>query len=102
MAGQRKKPSKRQASRKRPERLAPGKPETDEAAVLEKARLLLARAYELLDYRSGWTRKHFARDRHSKPVSPSSDRAVRFCVGGALLRAATEQLGLQLAANAKE
>ena len=107
MARQRKKPSKpqpseTQSSGKHPERLAPGKPETDEAAALEKTRLLLARAYELLDFRSGWTRKHFARDRHSKPVSPSSERAVRFCVGGALLRAATEQLGLQLAANAKE
>lgn len=107
MARQRKKPRKQQPSEpqssgKQPERLAPGKPETDEIAVLEEARLLLARAYELLDFRSGWTRKHFARDRHSKPVSPASDRAVRFCAGGALLRAATEQLGLQLAANAKE
>lgn len=48
----------------------------------------------MIDQRSGWTRDHFARDRHSRPASPSSERAVRFCVGGALLRATHEQFGI--------
>jgi hypothetical protein len=52
---------------------------------------LLFRGGELLRERPAWTRGQFARDRHSKPVSPSSDRAVRFCAGGALMRATTEK-----------
>jgi hypothetical protein len=70
--------------------------------ALAQARLLLERADDLIGERSHWTRRALARDRHSKSVSVSSERAVRFCVGGALLRAATEQLGLRLAANARE
>ena len=34
-----------------------------------------------------------ARDRHSHPVSPTSERAVRFCLSGALIRAAGEEFG---------
>ena len=60
----------------------------------QQAASLLQRASQLIDQRSGWTRDHFARDRHSHPVSPSSKRAVRFCVGGALLRATHEQFGI--------
>ena len=63
----------------------------------QQAGLLLQRAAQLIDQRSGWTRDHFARDRHSRPVSPSSERAVRFCVGGALLRATHEQFGITFA-----
>lgn len=60
----------------------------------QQAASLLQRASQLIDQRSGWTRDHFARDRHSRPASPSSERAVRFCVGGALLRATHEQFGI--------
>src|SRR4051812_42814630 len=60
-----------------------------------QARELLAGASTLVAARAAWTRRVFARDRHSHPVSPSSERAVRFCVGGALLRATSEQLGVQ-------
>lgn len=53
------------------------------------ARILLE-ARKLISTPQTWTRRAFARDRHSHPVSPTSDRAVRFCVGGALIRAAGE------------
>ena len=66
----------------------------DDIETSLRAGLLLQRAAQLIDQRSGWTRDHFARDRHSRPVSPSSERAVRFCVGGALLRATHEQFGI--------
>lgn len=66
----------------------------DDIETSLRAGLLLQRAALLIDERSGWTRDHFARDGHSRPVSPSSERAVRFCVGGALLRATHEQFGI--------
>ncbi len=56
---------------------------------------LLLRASKLIAEPSAWTRREFARDRHSHPVSPSSERAVRFCVSGALLRATSERFGVQ-------
>ena len=53
-------------------------------------------ARDILESPSAWTRKVLARDRHSHPVSPTSERAVRFCLSGALLRAASEEYGFSL------
>lgn len=92
MAGQRKKPRKSPASKERP---SGGAPIEGDDLLRKQARQLLKRATELIGVRSGWTRDHLARDRNSKPVSPSSERAVRFCVGGALFRAAHEQFDVQ-------
>jgi hypothetical protein len=57
---------------------------------------LIARTLELVATPAHWTRGHFARDRHSHPVSPTSPRAHRFCVGGALWRAAGERFGFTI------
>lgn len=63
----------------------------DKRAARVAADRLLARAAQLIAEPSGWTKRELARDRHSKRVSPSSERAVHFCAGGALLRATSEQ-----------
>ena len=55
--------------------------------------VLLADAAQLIRDRRNWTRRALARDRYSHPVSPASERAVRWCLGGALLRAASERIG---------
>jgi len=60
----------------------------------EASDVLLRRAHELMLTRATWTRGHLARDRHSYPVSPTSSRAVRFCAGGALIRAAADEFNL--------
>jgi hypothetical protein len=73
-----------------------GQPGEEATSDLDKqARELLGIAAKLIAEPSAWTRREFARDRHSHPVSPSSQRAVRFCVSGALLRAASERFGAQ-------
>lgn len=64
--------------------------------IWAEAAHLVARATELLKQRSGWTRRALARDRHSHLVSPSSERAVRFCASGALLRAYSERSGVPI------
>jgi hypothetical protein len=66
----------------------------DQASAAAEAGQLLRRASQLVAERGGWTKSKLARDRHSKPVSPSDERAVRFCVGGALLRAVSERFGV--------
>lgn len=71
------------------------------AALREETRRLLERAAELVEERSHWTKRAFARDRHSHPVSASSERAERFCAGGALLRAASEQFGITFDTGAR-
>lgn len=58
-----------------------------------KAVALLRGAQTVIADRSAWTKKVFARDRHSRQVSPISDRAVRFCAAGAIVRADHEQNG---------
>jgi hypothetical protein len=57
-----------------------------------EALVLLGDAAQLIQDRRKWTRRALARDRHSHPVSPASERAVRWCLGGALLRAASERI----------
>lgn len=90
MTGQRRKADgKNKATRAAAEKAA-----AERARLRQGTRPLIVRAAELIEDRSHWTRRAFARDRHSHPVSASSGRAVRFCVGGALLRAAAEQLDL--------
>lgn len=71
------------------------KTEVAEADTAAEARALLRRASQLVAKRGGWTKEKLARDRHSHPVSPSSGQAVRFCVGGALLRAVSECFGVR-------
>jgi len=51
---------------------------------------LLEKALALVTERSNWTKRAFARDRNGHRVSFDSRRAVRFCAGGALLRALLE------------
>ena len=88
MAGERKSPASKKSE---------GEGSASERSELlrRQALQLLLRASELIGQPSGWTRGHLARDRHSKPVSPWSKRAVRVCVGGALLRATQEQLDVE-------
>lgn len=97
MARERKKPGKKEGKGSKPGRdeTAAEEETAAESQVTVQARELLARASKLVAERSAWTRREYARDRHSHPVSPSSERAVRFCVGGALLRATSEQFGVQ-------
>lgn len=64
--------------------------------ALEQAARIVERALELCGERSGWTKKYFARDRSSHPVPATSPRAARFCLAGALLRAGSEELGIEL------
>ena len=52
---------------------------------------VLAGARGLIGDGSGWTFGAMARDRHGRPVGLSSERAVRFCLSGALLRAADDE-----------
>jgi hypothetical protein len=67
-----------------------GRPEEPRPGVGGATCKLIARALDLVEKRTSWTRRHLARDKQSHPVSPTSPRAVRFCVGGALWRAAAE------------
>ena len=67
-----------------------------------KALVLLAEAAQLIGDRRNWTTRALARDRHSHPVSPASERAVRWCLGGALLRAASERIGFDFDEDADE
>ena len=67
-------------------------PRLDRERDLVALRLVL-RVRELLASKSSWTRGTLARDRHSHRVSPTSERAVRFCLSGALIRAAGEEFG---------
>ena len=57
---------------------------------------LILVARDIVDTPGAWTRKRLARDKHSHPVSPTSERAVRFCLSGALLRAASEEFGFSI------
>ena len=56
----------------------------------EAASALLEKALPLIARRSAWTKCAYARDRHGHHVRFDSGRAVRFCAGGALLRALIE------------
>lgn len=81
------------------EQLEAGEPREEmgeSGQVWSEAAQLVERAAELVKERSGWTRRALARDRHSRPVSPSSGRAVRFCASGALMRAYSEQSGIEI------
>ena len=92
MAGQRKKPEGKSKATK----AAAEKAVAERARLRQAARPLIVRAAELIEDRSHWTKRVFARDRHSHPVAPSSERAVRFCLGGAILRAAAEEHNLRI------
>ena len=46
---------------------------------------ILTHAYTLI--KKGWTRKCFARNKHSKAVTWDSEQACRFCAVGAIKRA---------------
>jgi hypothetical protein len=75
---------------------AGGNEKSERLATATAAGRLLVQAHELVQASRGWTKRALARDRHSHPVSPTSDRAVRFCASGALLRAAGERFGFSL------
>lgn len=63
----------------------------------KQALFITCTALGLLSEPRRWTRRAWARDRHRHPVSALSVRAVRWCVGGALIRAAADPgLGLQV------
>ena len=57
---------------------------------------LLVHARELIDLSTHWTRRAYARNRQSRPVSPMSQTACRFCAAGALMRAEGDLSGLTL------
>lgn len=58
----------------------------------QEALALLDHGLDLL-VSSGWARGAYARDRHRHRVSPTSPRAVRYCMTGALIRAELELHG---------
>jgi hypothetical protein len=60
--------------------------------IKQEALALLERGHGLL-VREGWARGAYARDRHRHPVNPTSPRAVRYCMAGALIRAEHELHG---------
>jgi hypothetical protein len=57
-----------------------------ERRIIERARALIATP-------DTWTQSEFARDAQGQPVSWRSPKAVRFCLWGALNRAAHEMTG---------
>jgi hypothetical protein len=59
----------------------------------EQGLQILEYGRELIASREHFTRGVWARDRHSHPVYVGDSRAVRFCAGGALLRAELEIFG---------
>ena len=52
---------------------------------------LLRRARSIIEKPSRWNRESNARDRDGKPCHPHSNRAVKFCLYGAMDRAATPE-----------
>jgi hypothetical protein len=56
-------------------------------------REILARARRLIGEPRRWTRYAAARDSRGSRCAPNDDRAARYCVYGALLRAAFELTG---------
>ena len=56
-------------------------------------RRIIARARALIASPGSWTQGEFARDANDAPVNWRSPEAVRFCVWGALNRAAYEMTG---------
>lgn len=69
---------------------------TPTKAELRRAIAILERALELCGKRGGWTREHFARDRHSHTVAYSAAQAVRFCAAGAIFRAGLDMFGMEI------
>jgi hypothetical protein len=69
------------------------------ALLTFEANAILTRAHALIGEPSSWTRGAMARDLRGRPVEFESSRAVRFCVAGALLRAAHD-LGVPEARDA--
>src|SRR4029079_18190630 len=65
----------------------------DECAV---TRLVVEGAQELIRSPARWTRKVLARDARGNAVRPDDPRAARYCLSGAMLRVAHEQLGTEL------
>ncbi len=78
-------------SRQRSRRLPPRRVRREALKLLEHARELIATPGQ-------FTCRASARDRHLHPVAFNSPRAVRFCAGGALLRAEADLHGLGYAA----
>lgn len=76
--------------------MAKKKQEVERPYDLQLVGEILVRAVTLIETPRSWTRRALARDRHSHPVSPTSKRAVRYCVGGALLRAAAERFDFEV------
>ena len=56
-------------------------------------RQILQRARALIATPQTWTQEEFARDSSGEPVHWKSPRAARFCIWGALNRAASEMTG---------
>jgi hypothetical protein len=65
-------------------------PVVPSAQAVSRALPLLARAHELVSKPGGWTQGVFARAGNGRPVPLTSEKAVRFCISGAVLRAANE------------
>jgi len=57
---------------------------TEDEVALE----VLRKARELISQESAWTQGAFARDANGKPCGMTSDSAVCWCAGGALIAAA--------------
>lgn len=55
----------------------------------KEAKRLLRKARKLL-IDKGWTTKHFARDKYSHACEPTSKRACRFCILGAVEAASND------------
>ena len=73
---------------------------TPTIAELERAATIIEGAIELCAKRGGWTRRYFARDRHSHKVAYSDRRAVRFCAAGAIFRAGLDMFGMEVVEGA--
>lgn len=69
---------------------------TTTTAELTRAAAIVEGALNLCGKRGGWTRRYFARDRHSHEVVYSSPRAIRFCVAGAICRAGLDTFGMEV------
>jgi hypothetical protein len=62
----------------------------------EEALELIREVGILLHSRTRWTKGALARDKHSHLVEPDSDRAVRWCLAGALLKEEFDLFGRTL------
>jgi hypothetical protein len=64
---------------------------TPTRAELQRSIRLLKRALELCGTPERWTQQVYARCPHGREMAPTSPHAARFCLVGALMRAAEEQ-----------